>query len=104
MSESSDSSVALTPTIDADIPAPDIGTERISTARFSSVEIMHQEWQKLWRCVWNMGPRVEQFDQPGDYVIHSLGRESFLFVMGDDEIIRCFFNVCQHRGKVWFHG
>ncbi|ARN74112.1 aromatic ring-hydroxylating oxygenase subunit alpha [Oceanicoccus sagamiensis] len=89
----------FTPSIDADAPLPDLGNERIASDRFSSPEYMKQEWSKLWRTVWNIGPRIEEINAPGDYVIHELGEESFLFVMGKDNKIRGFYNVCQHRGN-----
>jgi phenylpropionate dioxygenase-like ring-hydroxylating dioxygenase large terminal subunit len=90
----------FTPPIDSEKPLPNIGDGRISTQRFSSADYMDVEWTKLWRKVWNVGPRLEEFSKPGDYVVHELGKESFLFVMGDDEKIRGFYNVCQHRGNL----
>ena len=94
-----DSSKYFTPGIDPDTPLPDLGQGRIGAERFSSPAIMQQEWQKLWRRVWNVGPREEEFKSAGDYVIHPLGKESFLFVRGEDHRIRGFYNVCQHRGN-----
>lgn len=88
-----------TPGIERDTPQPDLGDTRFCGARFYSPQFMHQEWQHLWRRTWNMGPRAEEFSSPGDFVIHSLGSESFVFVMQDDGSIRGFYNVCQHRGK-----
>lgn len=90
----------FTPSIDGDKALPNIGEKRISTERFISTQYMETEWKKLWREVWNIGPRIEEFQKPGDYVVHELGKESFLFVMGDDEKIRGFYNVCQHRGNI----
>jgi phenylpropionate dioxygenase-like ring-hydroxylating dioxygenase large terminal subunit len=96
---SSEHNKYFTPPIDPDAPLPDIGQERISAARFSSPDFMAKEWTQLWRKVWNIGPRVEELKQVGDYVLHELGKESLVFIMGDDEVIRGFYNVCQHRGN-----
>lgn len=89
----------FTPGINPDTPLPNIGEERIASERFSSVQFMAQEWPKVWRKVWNPGPRLEELNHPGDYVIHDLGKESFLFTMTSDGSIRGFYNVCQHRGN-----
>jgi phenylpropionate dioxygenase-like ring-hydroxylating dioxygenase large terminal subunit len=89
----------FTPPIDSNTPLPSIGAERISSERFSSAEYMANEWTHVWRKVWNIGPRLEELKNPGDYVVHSLGKESFIFTLGDDQHIRGFYNVCQHRGN-----
>ncbi len=91
--------VKFTPTIDRNTPLPDIGTEILSGDRFHSKDFMDKEWTHLWRKVWSMGPRLEELTAVGDYVIHSLGKESFIFVMDKDKTIRGFYNICQHRGK-----
>ncbi|ARN75680.1 aromatic ring-hydroxylating oxygenase subunit alpha [Oceanicoccus sagamiensis] len=88
-----------TPSIDRDTPQPDIGDKRFSGERFHSTEFMQKEWSHLWRRVWNMGPRVEELKAVGDYVIHTLGKESFIFVLDEKQTIRAYFNVCQHRGN-----
>ena len=89
----------FTPPIDPDVALPSLGNERISAGRFSSSEFMAREWTHLWRKVWNLGPRVEELQQAGDFVTHTLGKESFIFIRGADEKIRGFYNVCQHRGN-----
>ena len=88
-----------TPSIDPGTPLPEIGDERFSGDRFFSPEFMTKEWTQLWRRTWNMGPRLEEFTGVGDYVIHSLGKESFIFVMTEENVVKGFYNVCQHRGK-----
>ena len=89
----------FTPPIDGDAPLPDLGHERIDTARFSSREFMAKEWTHLWRRVWNAGPRLEELAQPGDFVTHTLGKESFLFTLDGAGQVHGFYNVCQHRGN-----
>jgi phenylpropionate dioxygenase-like ring-hydroxylating dioxygenase large terminal subunit len=88
-----------TPTIDRSTPIPDIGNTRFDGSRFCSTEFMADEWAQLWRRTWNMGPRLEELTSPGDYVVHNLGKESFLFVRGESGELRGYYNVCQHRGK-----
>ena len=99
MSSGNDKQKYFTPPIDNDTPLPSLGEQRISKDRFSSGDFMAREWTHLWRKVWNVGPRAEELRQPGDFVIHTLGKESFLFSMADDKQIHGFYNVCQHRGN-----
>jgi phenylpropionate dioxygenase-like ring-hydroxylating dioxygenase large terminal subunit len=88
-----------TPTIDRATPFPDIGDVRFGGSRFTSPEFMHKEWAQMWRRTWNMGPRLEELSAAGDYVIHNLGKESFIFVRTESHELRGYYNVCQHRGK-----
>ncbi len=88
-----------TPPVSPDAALPDLGTARISAERFISPEWMAREWSRLWRRVWNMGPRVSELPAAGDFVVHALGRESLLFARGWDGRVRGFYNVCQHRGS-----
>ncbi|MFV8782167.1 aromatic ring-hydroxylating oxygenase subunit alpha [Microbulbifer sp. SA54] len=97
---SNDQGMPFTPEIDADSPLPDIGRERIiASERFDSPAFRDKEWSRVFRRVWNMGPREEEIRSPGDFVTHELGRESFIFIRDQNEKLRCFFNVCQHRGN-----
>ncbi len=90
----------LTPGIDPDTPLPDLGTERVSADRFRRDADNTLEWQRVWRKVWNPGPREEEIPNPGDFVVHELGKESLLFVRDADGAVRGFYNVCQHRGNI----
>jgi phenylpropionate dioxygenase-like ring-hydroxylating dioxygenase large terminal subunit len=80
-------------------PIPNIGSARIDGERFNSREFMDREWQHIWTKTWNIGCRVSELDEPGAFRVHQLGKESLLFVRGEDNVIRGFFNVCQHRGN-----
>lgn len=91
--------VAFTPPFDASKPLPDLGAERISGERFHSADWMQREWTQMWRRVWNMAFRESDIPEPGDSFVYELGKESFIFVRGDDGVVRGFYNVCQHRGN-----
>jgi phenylpropionate dioxygenase-like ring-hydroxylating dioxygenase large terminal subunit len=80
-------------------PIPDIGLERIAGERFYSREFMQAEWDKVWTKTWQIGVRESDLPEVGSFQTHELGKESLLFVRGDDGTIRGFYNVCQHRGN-----
>lgn len=77
----------------------DLGLERLDGDRYFSPAFMQAEWEKVWTKTWQLGARLDEFTEPGAFYIHELGKESFIFVMGDDHQIRGFYNVCQHRGN-----
>ncbi|NND67234.1 MAG: aromatic ring-hydroxylating dioxygenase subunit alpha [Halioglobus sp.] len=104
MSATNNSGKYFTPPIDPATPLPDIGQERIGSARFSSRDVMQREWTHLWRRVWNIGPRLEEIPEPGNFVTHELGKESFLFTRDGAGEVHGFYNVCQHRGNVLVPG
>jgi phenylpropionate dioxygenase-like ring-hydroxylating dioxygenase large terminal subunit len=81
-------------------PIPRIGAERVDGTRFASREFMEREWRSIWTRTWQVGVHASRLAEPGDYQLHSLGKESLLFVRGDDLRIRAFSNVCQHRGNL----
>ncbi|MBM4205349.1 MAG: aromatic ring-hydroxylating dioxygenase subunit alpha [Gammaproteobacteria bacterium] len=76
-----------------------LGLERLDGERYLSREFMQAEWQQIWTKTWQLVTRVTDFDEPGAFHVHELGKESFLFVRGDDGQIRGFYNLCQHRGN-----
>ena len=77
----------------------DLGLERLDGERYLSREFMQAEWEHIWTKTWQLVTRVDDFEEPGSFFVHELGKESFLFVMGEDHEIRGFYNNCQHRGN-----
>ncbi len=72
---------------------------RVDPAWYWSRERARQEWEHVWTHVWHMGPRAEEIPEPGDVFLHTLGRESLLFVRQEDGSICGYYNVCRHRGN-----
>ncbi len=81
-------------------PIPVIGYQRIDGTRFHSREFMEREWEHVWTKAWHVGCHISELAEPGEFRVHTLGKESLLFVRGDDGELRGFFNICQHRGNV----
>ena len=77
----------------------DLGLEKLDGERYFSPAFMKAEWDKIWTKTWQLAARIDEFTEPGAFYVHELGKESFIFVMGDDQQIRGFYNVCQHRGN-----
>ena len=80
-------------------PEPPIAGAGIAGERYWSPEFAQLEWDRMWTKVWQIAGRVDQLAKAGDYLTFDIGRESILCVLGSDERIRAFYNVCQHRGN-----
>mgnify|MGYP002633207832 CR=1 FL=1 len=77
----------------------DLGLDKLDGERYYSPAFMKAEWDKVWTKTWQMVARVDELSEPGAFYVHELGKESFIFVRGDDNQIRGFYNICQHRGN-----
>ena len=80
-------------------PDPDLPYDLISKERYTSLEFMRLEWEKIWTKVWLLGGISADLKEPGDYVATEMGRESVLIVRQEDGDVRAFHNVCLHRGN-----
>jgi nitrite reductase/ring-hydroxylating ferredoxin subunit len=65
---------------------------------YSDPEIFELEVERLFSRVWLYIGHESEIPNPGDYVLRSIARDSFLFVRGRDGQIRVLLNTCRHRG------
>ena len=72
---------------------------RVEPSWYWSRERAELEWRHMWTRVWHMGPREEELPEEGDVFVHTLGRESLLFVRTSTGEARGYYNVCRHRGN-----
>lgn len=80
-------------------PDPDLGTAPIPVDRYIDPDIMRREFDQLWAGTWLMAGLESDASQPGDYFVFEIAKESILVARGEDDKIRAFYNVCQHRGN-----
>src|SRR5215471_16354114 len=69
----------------------------IPSSWYTDARIFLLEQQTVFSNSWQMAARVDQFNQPGDYVTNEIGGEPILIVRGSDDRLRGFFNVCSHH-------
>ncbi|HTZ69135.1 MAG TPA: Rieske (2Fe-2S) protein, partial [Acetobacteraceae bacterium] len=67
---------------------------------FISTEFMRLENDRMWPKVWQIACREEEIPNPGDYVTYEIAGEPLIVVRTTPDKIKCFYNVCQHRGRV----
>jgi phenylpropionate dioxygenase-like ring-hydroxylating dioxygenase large terminal subunit len=80
--------------------------DRIDGERYYTKEFAQLEWDRLWTKIWHIAGRVNQLQEPGDYIVHDFMHESVMIVKQDDGSLKGFFNACAHRGMrlVWEEG
>jgi phenylpropionate dioxygenase-like ring-hydroxylating dioxygenase large terminal subunit len=72
---------------------------RGDVARYMTREQMELERNALWARAWTLAGRASDLPVAGSYLRYDLGAESIVVVRGENDVIRAFYNVCQHRGR-----
>ncbi len=80
------------------LPEPVLRGSPITPERYFSPEFAAREWEKMWTKTWQIAGLAREVASTGDFVTMRLGRETIVCVRGNDNKVRAFFNVCQHRG------
>lgn len=62
-------------------------------------EFNRLEYEHLWPKVWQVACRLEEIPNVGDYVTYDIGRDSITVLRRSEDVVRAFFNSCQHRGR-----
>jgi len=81
-------------------PEPELSDKPILPSRYWDRDFWRREWDTVWTRTWQIAAMTNQFQKPGDFVTLEFGTEVILAVKGQDGEIRCFYNVCQHRGMM----
>lgn len=81
-------------------PEPAISSAPIEPRRYFDRSFWEREWEGVWTRTWQIVALESQFQKTGDFVTMEFGPEVIIAVKGDDGKIRCFYNVCQHRGML----
>jgi phenylpropionate dioxygenase-like ring-hydroxylating dioxygenase large terminal subunit len=83
----------------ADWPPQEIRGHKLDGHRYTSKEFAAKEWDNMWTRVWLLLGREAEIPNPGDWQQEEVGPESILMVRQQDDSIKAFYNVCQHRGQ-----
>ena len=71
----------------------------LEQAFYNSPDIFEREMEQIFLRHWLFVDHVSRIPKPGDYFLYEIGGESIIFLRGEDQQIRAFFNVCRHRGS-----
>jgi choline monooxygenase len=64
---------------------------------YTDQRLYELELKTVFANSWQMVGRVDQVQEPGDYLTTEIGSDPVLIVRGADNAIRGFFNVCRHH-------
>ena len=67
---------------------------------YTDPEIYDREARQIFRKSWQFACHQSVLAKPGDYYSFTIAGEPLFLVKGQDDMIRGFYNVCQHRGHV----
>ena len=60
--------------------------------------VFREDLERFYYRYWLNVGRQERIPNPGDFFTRTIGRESVIFIRGQDGAVRGFYNVCRHRG------
>jgi nitrite reductase/ring-hydroxylating ferredoxin subunit len=75
-----------------------LGSNDISTERYTSAAWHREEFARLWTRTWQFACREEHIPEEGDYAVYDIGPYSFIVTRVAGGEIRAYFNACLHRG------
>lgn len=78
---------------------PDLGTDPVPSAHYTSPEIFKQSIDKMWLKTWQMACREEEIPKVGDFYVYEVVGKSLIVVRSAPNEIRALHNVCLHRGR-----
>ena len=89
---------------DLSLPAPKwdnpiIEPHPLNGERYTSRLFFEQEWEAVWTKSWLLLGRETEMPDPNSFQVENVGPESIIMVRQDDNSVRAFYNVCQHRGS-----
>lgn len=67
--------------------------------RYTGAAFAEQEWETVWARNWLLLNHTNALEEEGDFFVEQVGRESIIAVRQRDGSVKCFYNICQHRGN-----
>jgi p-cumate 2,3-dioxygenase alpha subunit len=74
------------------------GTFRVDRRSMTSPDVFAREKEMIFDRCWLYIGHGSEVARPGDYVRRSVMGRELVFIRGQDDVVRCFFNTCPHRG------
>ncbi|MFN3232963.1 MAG: aromatic ring-hydroxylating oxygenase subunit alpha [Alphaproteobacteria bacterium] len=78
-------------------PSPS-GTKPITAERYVSPDLLSREFDAVFARTWLFAGLESDLNEPGDYFVFNIGRESILVSRTQTGQVAANYNVCQHRG------
>ena len=71
---------------------------------YTDPSIHDQEMSAIFQCSWLYVGHVSDLPDVGSYLTEEVAGQPILIVRSQDNSLRAFFNVCQHRGHTLLSG
>ena len=71
---------------------------------YTDPEVFRVEQEWLFANTWQFAFHASELVSPGDYLCFDIAGDSLFAVLGRDDVIRVFHNVCQHRAHQLLEG
>lgn len=84
-----------------DAPTP---TEALPARYYTDPEIFARARERIFLRSWHYVCHATNVPEPGDYYAFTLLDQDLFVTRGRDGQLRCFYNVCQHRGHSLVEG
>lgn len=78
-------------------PSP-AGISPITAERYISADYMAREHERVWNKNWLFAGLLSDLQEPGDYIVLNVARESIIVSRTQNGELAANYNVCQHRG------
>lgn len=84
----------------ASAPYLDISKDhfRVSRQVFVDPAVLELEMRNIFEKCWLYLGHESELPNRNDFIVRSIGGHQLIFVRGQDDVIRAFYNVCPHRG------
>lgn len=69
----------------------------IPSAWYTDSDLFASEMRTVFSDSWQFAGRIDQVQEPGQYLTTQIAGEPVVVVRGDDNQLRAFFNVCRHH-------
>lgn len=71
----------------------------LTRERYISADFAEREWENVWATNWLLLNHTNALEEAGDFFVEQVGRESIMAARQHDGSVKCFYNLCQHRGN-----
>lgn len=71
----------------------------VPAGRYVDPEFYELEQKQFWNKTWVLAGHTDELPEKGSYVLWKDLGPPILLVRGKDDVIRAFYNTCQHRGS-----
>lgn len=82
----------------------DMPLQGLAARYYTGPEVFERVRERLFYRTWQFACHVSRVPEPGDYFAFSIFDQDLFVIRDRDGALRCFFNVCRHRGHLLLEG